>query len=184
MSTSDCISSISLYGAERWVPAVLPEIGGNPRLARMAPALLRHTLDALLSPQPLKLLNFSGHAPHATSSGRRMSALKISNLQPHRRRCFYLAIHILRQTTRRKRAVLRWIVSLLHKLPVSFVKEHGCPDQPYQIDKSAPITQPSDLSLRRDSITLRHCFSEGIFIGTDAATRRIPSSVGESSFRD
>lgn len=34
----------------------------------MARALLRHVLDALLSPQPLKLLNFLGHAPHASSS--------------------------------------------------------------------------------------------------------------------
>ena len=65
-----------------------------------------------------------------------------------------------------------------------FCRENGCSDRSCQIDRSAPITQPSDLSLRRDSMTLTHCFSEGIFIGTDAATRRIPSSVGESSFRD
>lgn len=68
--------------------------------------------------------------------------------------------------------------------PGQFCRENGCPDGRCQIDKSAPITQPSDLSLRRDSMTLRHCFSEDIFIGTDAATPRISSSVGESSFRD
>jgi hypothetical protein len=68
--------------------------------------------------------------------------------------------------------------------PGQFCRENGCPDGRCQIDKSAPITQPSDLSLRRGSMTLRHCFSEDIFIGTDAATPRIPSSVGESSFRD
>jgi hypothetical protein len=70
------------------------------------------------------------------------------------------------------------------KISVSFVGKMDAPARRRQIDKSAPIAQPSDLSLRRDSMTFRHCFSEGFFIGTDAATRRIPSSVGESSFRD
>lgn len=113
---------------------------------------------------------------------------EISQLyQPHKGQVLALLLSCPPHLTPGYSPETRWSSLAENAFPQNsgqFCRENGCSDRSCQIDRSAPITQPSDLSLRRDSMTLRHCFSEGIFIGTDAATRRIPSSVGESSFRD